>query len=157
VAFALSFAFAFRHFAPLLSLQLDRFEWWIRYAQKEQLEPYAERPKIDAKQLDKLEQIFAANPRFDDAFWQSSRRVANWRGPSMATAVMNRSHTWNGEEGSVFVPLLALLPRTSVLNTLKRSDKSATASERHWAAEFRARLNSPETKAAVAKFSRNMP
>jgi hypothetical protein len=58
-AFAVGFAFAFRHLAPMLTFQLEELNSLILYAQKEQLEPDSERPRIDARQLDKLEQIYA--------------------------------------------------------------------------------------------------
>jgi hypothetical protein len=153
--FALCFALAFRFLAPIiLTAQLDRIDWWIRSAQSEQLEPYTERSKIDSQQLDKLAEIFAATPRLGDAFWRASRRMAHWRGPSITLAIMKRSRNWSDEEGSVYVPLLALLPPKSVGNTLKRYEKSEVASERLWARKFLTELDAPETKETARNYAK---
>ena len=152
--FALGFAFAFRELAPYLTWQMDDLDSMVRLVQREQLEPFRDRPKIDARQLDKLQEIFDSTPRFGEAFWHASRRVANWRGLPMIDALMKRSRSWSDDEGSVFVPFVASLPQKSALAKLKHYQKSAVASERYWAGKYLAELEAADTKEAVRKYSR---
>jgi len=127
--------------------ELDDLEWTIGYAYRKQIEPPSDPIKKNADRLDRLEMAYAANPQLDDAFWSLSRRFAKERGPRIIWAVMERSRNWSDNEGLIFVPLLASLPRTETLRILNRYyEKSKVESDRLWAEEFVRDLNSADTK-----------
>ncbi|MDQ2867373.1 MAG: hypothetical protein M3R59_03020 [Verrucomicrobiota bacterium] len=94
-------------------------------------------------QLDHLQRVFATSPQFGEKFWQESKKVADWAGPRILDAVMLRSKQWRGEEGLVFVPLVALLPRGPVLALLHQYERSPVLSCRTWAKEFLIEIDSP--------------
>jgi hypothetical protein len=154
IVFAVCFVFAFYHppsvMYPLsyrvLVWELDDLKGIFERTHQEQIEPSSERPSNDAKRLDQLEKAFAANPQLDDAFRRSSRRVAAERGPGIIRAVMERSRNWSDNEGLIFVPLLASLPRNDSLRILNRYEKSKVESDRLWAGEFLTELDSADTK-----------
>ena len=110
----------------------------------------------DLKRLDALTRVFfetqARDDQFGESFWRASQRLANERGPAIINAVMTLSRKWKEEEGLVYVPLVALLPRDEALGVLHRYQHSKRESERVWAGEFIIEFGMSDTKAAVAKY-----
>jgi hypothetical protein len=106
-----------------------------------------------ADQLDHLQKVFASTPQFGEQFWRESKRVADQSGPQIIHAVMQRSKKWREEEGLVFVPLVALLPRKPALELLHRYERSSESAYRTWAHEFLIELDSPDVRESVRKFS----
>jgi len=125
---------------------LDDLEWTIGYAYRKQIEPPSDPIKKNADRLDRLEMAYAANPQLDDAFWSLSRRVAKERRSGIVWTVMQRSGNWRDDEGLIFLPLLASLPREKVLKNLHQYEKSQVESERIWAAKFLSKLDSGDAK-----------
>jgi hypothetical protein len=116
----------------------------------------------DQKRLDGLEQLFkrtqAKGQQFGDEFWRASKQLADETGPRMVHVVMQRASTWQGEEGLVFVPLVALLPRKPTLALLHEYEHSKRSSDRLWAKEFLTELlDMDDTKEAVRSFSGKKP
>ena len=103
--------------------------------------------------LDHLQKVFASTPQFGEQFWRESKRVADQSGPQIIHAVMQRSKKWHDEEGLVFVPLVALLPRKAALKLLHQYERSSDSASRTWAHEFLIELDAPDTKEMVRKFS----
>src|SRR5947207_892370 len=97
-------------------------------APAQQTQPNADRLKADAKLLEQLQKVFietqARNDQFGNTFWHASKRLADERGPEIVHAIMVRGRTWHGEEGLIFVPLVALLPRAPTLKLLKQYEHS---------------------------------
>ncbi|HEY5894941.1 MAG TPA: hypothetical protein VIT91_17110 [Chthoniobacterales bacterium] len=119
--------------------------------------PDPETFSTDSKRLDALMQVFsetqARGDQFGNAFWRASKRLAEERGTDIIHAVMERSQKWQGEEGLIFVPLVALLPREAALKILHQYQRSKRESESVWAEEFITELDMSDTKEAVRKYS----
>jgi hypothetical protein len=98
---------------------LPRFLWYS-----------GRRLKVDGKLLDELQKVFMSTPQFGDKFWRESKRLADERGPEIIHAIMVHGRTWQGEEGLIFVPLVALLPRAPTLKLLKQYEQSKRESKR---------------------------
>lgn len=117
----------------------------------------ADRLNADAKLLDELQKVFtetqARDDQFGDAFWRASKRLADERGPEIVHAIMVRGRTWEGEEGLIFVPLVALLPRAPTLKLLKQYEHSERESDRVWARELQIEFEADDTQAGVRKYS----
>jgi hypothetical protein len=111
------------------------------------------RAATGADQLDRLQKVFASTPQFGEQFWRESKRVADQSGPQIIHALMQRSKRWHEEEGLVFVPLVALLPRKPTLDLLHQYERSPDPASRTWAHEFLIELDAPDTKQMVRKFS----
>ena len=111
----------------------------------------------DFKRLDALVRVFtetqAHGDQFGETFWRASKRLADERGPAIIDAIMVLSRKWQGEEGLVYVPLVALLPRDKALEVLHRYQHSKRESDKLWAGETIAEFDMEDTKAAVAKYS----
>src|SRR5947208_15641703 len=88
-------------------------------------------PKLTAGQLrdyglerQYLEKTFFADQRkgdqFGEHFWRESKRVADRTGPDIIAAILPYAtkQKWSGEEGLIFVPLVATLPRRQTLAIL---------------------------------------
>jgi len=112
-----------------------------------------EQSRQDALKLNQLQKVFAAKPQFGEQFWAESKRVADRTGPGIVHAIMERSKQWRNEEGLVFVPLVALLPRKPTLELLQYYEGSSQKSHRVWAHEFLIELDSPDVKASVRKLN----
>ena len=120
----------------------------------QQPKPEPERLKADATQLDQLQKVFMSTPQFGEQFWHASKRVAGERGPAIIHAIMIRGRTWQREEGLVFVPLVALLPREPTLKLLKQYEHSKRESDRIWAREFQTEFEASDTQEAARKYSK---
>ena len=109
------------------------------------------RAACDQQELDRLQKVFGSTPQFGEQFWRESKRVADQCGPSIIHPLMKRAEKWQGEEGLIFVPVVALLPRLAALKVLREYDRK----QEHggWAKEFLTGLDMPDTKEMVGKFS----
>jgi hypothetical protein len=109
------------------------------------------RAACDAQELDRLQKVFASTPQFGEQFWRESKRIADQCGPSIIHSLMKHAEKWEGEQGLIFVPLVALLPRSAALKVLREYDRK----QEHggWAKEFLTELDMPDTKEMVGKFS----
>ena len=121
----------------------------------------APKPSSDAmrrytRELDRLERL-AYSIGFDERFWRESKRVADRSGPEIVHAVLPRSHSWEGEEGLIFVPLVALLPREPTLKLLRQYQRSPHELERIWAGEFITEFDMSDTKEGVRRFAQMRP
>lgn len=105
----------------------------------------------DSKRLAHLEQVFNHMPQFGVQFWRESKKVADEAGPRLIHAVMNRSGGWHGEEGLVFVPVIALLPRKPAARLLREYSHSSEKSKRIWAREYLEEIDAPDVKSTVEK------
>jgi hypothetical protein len=121
----------------------------------QQTNPDAARLKADAKELDHLQKFFTTTPQFGGRFWRESRRVADERGPVIIHAIMVRGRTWRGEEGLIFLPLVALLPRDATLKLLKQYERSKRETDRVWAREFQVEFEADDTQEGVRKYSKS--
>lgn len=95
----------------------------------------------------------ARDDQFGETFWRASKRLADERGTTIIDAVMVLSRKWKDEEGLVYVPLVALLPRSKAIEVLHRYQHSKRESDKVWAGEFITEFGMSDTKAAVAKYS----
>ncbi|MDQ6939365.1 MAG: hypothetical protein M3119_04325 [Verrucomicrobiota bacterium] len=114
------------------------------------------KPALDRyeKELDHLDRYCMKTDCFsDDLFWRESRRVARRTDPGIIHAIMLRSRRWRGEEGLVFVPLIAFLPRAAATKVLRDYEHSKRELDRIWVREFFIELNSDDVKEAVQKLS----
>ena len=68
-------------------------------------------------------------------------------------ALMVHSAKWKGEEGLIFVPLVALLPRKAALKVLHQYQHSKRQSERIFANECITEFEMEDTEAAVKEYS----
>jgi hypothetical protein len=121
------------------------------------LEADPKRLKTDNARLDELQTFLQSRPGFDAQFWRASRRAAEERGPEVIHAIMLRARTWRGEEGLVFVPLVALLPRDATRKILNEYGRSKRKSDRLYAREFQTELDSSDIKEAVREHARKTP
>jgi len=128
---------------------------WQPVASAQQTRPDVNRLKADANLLNQLQNVFMSTPQFGDKFWRESKRLADERGPEIIHAIMVRSRTWHGEEGLIFVPLLALLPRARALKLLKQYEHSKRESDRIWAREIQTEFEASDTQEMVRKYSRS--
>ena len=67
---------------------------------------------------------------------------------------MVRGRTWQGDEGLIFVPLVALLPRAPTLELLKEHEHSKRESDRIWAREMQTEFEASDVQEAVRKYSK---
>ena len=111
-----------------------------------------------AKELDHLEQSCMRTDCFSDQrYWRESLKVARRTDPGIVHAVMLRSRKWRDEEGLVYVPLLALLPRPAVTKILREWEHSKRELDRVWAHEFFVEFDSDDVKEAVRALSGSHP
>ena len=108
-----------------------------------------------AKELDHLQRYCLQTACFsDERFWRESARLARRTGPEIIHAVLLRGRGWREEEGLVFVPLMAFLPRAAATKLLRQYQRSPRASDRLYAHEFLIELDASDTKEMVTKLSR---
>ena len=107
------------------------------------------------QELDRLERMFAssADP-LGEPLWRESKRVADRTGPEIVTAVLQRARKWEGEEGLLFVPLVALLPRGLTVKLLRQYQRSPHELERVWAGEFITEFDMSDTTEGVRRYSK---
>jgi hypothetical protein len=105
-------------------------------------------------ELQHLEKTFYATEQFGDALWRESKRVADRSGPEIIPAILQYGRKWHGEEALIFVPLVALLPRSRTLAILHRMERSARSEERGFAQEFLTELDMPDTQSGVKRYSK---
>ena len=115
--------------------------------------PDSDRLKADSRRLNDLEKVFKSTTQFGEQFWHASKRLADQRGPAIIHAVMVRSQKWQGEEGLIFVPLVALLPRRPSLQILHQYQRSKLESDRIWSREFIIEFEMSDTMEMVARYS----
>ena len=113
--------------------------------------PSPERMRKLSAEVRLLENVFMLTPQFGDQFWRQSKRVADRSGPEIIHAVMHRSRRWRGEEGLIFVPVVALLPRKPALELLRQYKRSPAYET--WAHEFIIELDASDVKESVQHFS----
>lgn len=85
-------------------------------------------------------------------FWLVSGSIAEKHGVTLIPIVMERSKAWQGEEGLIYVPMLALLPRDEAIKTLKEYQEGKDEQLAMWAGEFLTEFDMSDTKEAVAKY-----
>jgi hypothetical protein len=124
-------------------------------ASAQQPKPNADQLKADATRLDQLQKVFESTPQFGDKFWRESKRLADQRGPEIIHAIMIRGRTWQGEEGLIFAPLVALLPRDPALKLLKHYEQSKRESDRIWAREMQTEFEASDMQEMVRKYSKS--
>jgi hypothetical protein len=115
--------------------------------------PTAEQLQHDFSELDRLHRLFVSTPQFGEKFWLESKHVADQIGPRVIYAIMEQSKKWRDEEGLVFVPVVALLPRKLTEEILRDYERSPAKPQRVWAHEFLIELNEPDVVASVRRFS----
>ena len=93
----------------------------------------------------------------DQRYWRESLKVARRTDPGIVHAVMLRSRKWGDEEGLIYVPLLALLPRPAVTKILREWEQSKRELDRIWAHEFLVEFDSDDVKEAVRVLSGSHP
>jgi hypothetical protein len=120
--------------------------------------PSAEQKQRFARELAQLEKVFFDDQRkddqFGDHFWRESKRVADRDGVDIIPAVAEYCKKWHGEEPLIFVPLVALLPRSQTLGILHELERSGPPSHRGFAHEFLIELDMSDTKEAVKRYSK---
>ena len=116
--------------------------------------PAAHLAKRYASQLDHIERYCRQTNCFsDERFWRESARVARQASPEIVHAIMLRSRKWRDEEGLLYVPLVAFLPRRPTMKILRHYQRSAWEMERIWAGEFITELDEPGTRKAIRALS----
>jgi hypothetical protein len=112
--------------------------------------------EADLKRLEALETVFvetqAVDQQFGDTFWLASKKLAEERGVEVLHAVMERSKNWEGEGGLVYVPLVALLPRESAVQLLKKYQEGADKAQKLWAGELLIEFEAEDIKETVSKY-----
>ena len=107
-----------------------------------------------ATTLDHLERFCSQTDCFsDEKFWRESARVARQTAPDIIHAIMLRSPKWRAEEGLLYVPLVAFLPRGDTMKLLRDYLRSTNEFERIWAREFITELDMPDTQKAIRALS----
>ena len=119
--------------------------------------PTAEQMAKFQRDLTQLEKIFFDDQRkddqFGDHFWRESKRLADRSGTDIIPAVAAYCRKWHGEEPLIFVPLVALLPRTRTLDILRDMERSGHTAARGFAHEFLIELDASDTKQGVQRYS----
>jgi hypothetical protein len=119
--------------------------------------PSADRIVQFKRELAQLEKTFFDDQRkgdqFGDHFWRESKQLANHRGTDIIPAVATYCRKWHGEEPLIFVPLVALLPRSRTLAILREIERSGEMADRGFAHEFLIELDMSDTKEAVRRYS----
>ncbi len=109
-----------------------------------------------ARDLNHLETTFFNDQRKDDQFghhfWHESKRVAASAGTDIIPAVVDYCKKWHGEEPLIFVPLVALLPRSQTLRILHEMEHSQRQAYSGFAHEFLIELDMPDTKESAKRF-----
>ena len=112
------------------------------------------------RELQYLEKTFFADQRkgdqFGDHFWRESKRVADRTGPNIIAAILPYAtkQKWTGEEGLIFAPLVALLPRSQTLVILRAYQRSPREPERILGREYLTELEAEDTSGGVRRYSK---
>jgi hypothetical protein len=137
----------------LTSLALTSAEAGIPRRTPEQLRDYT-------RELQYLEKTFFADQRkgdqFGEHFWRESKRVADRTGPDIIAAILPYAikQKWSGEEGLIFVPLVAVLPRRQTLAILHAYERSPRESEHILGREYLTELEAEDTQEGVRRYSK---
>ena len=94
------------------------------------------------------------NGSFTWDYWLVSGSIAEKHGLALIPIVMERSKTWKGEEGLIYVPMLALLPRDESTKALKIYQEGKDERLAMWAGEFLTEFDMSDTKEAVEKYKK---
>lgn len=120
--------------------------------------PSVEQEQRFLRELAQIEKTFFAdqskNDQFGDHFWRESKRVADRSGPDIIPVVAKYCRKWHGEEPLIFVPPLALLPRSRTVTILHEMERSGQRVDRGFAHEFLIELDMSDTKEAVQHYSK---
>lgn len=110
----------------------------------------------DLKRITTLKEVFfatqAKGEQFGDEYWRASKRLAEERGPIIIHAVLEDSKSWKGEEGLIYLPLVALLPREEAVKLLKQYQNGSDQQLKLWAGEFLIEFDASDVKEAVGKY-----
>jgi hypothetical protein len=112
------------------------------------------------RELQYLEKTFFADQRkgdqFGEHFWRESKRVADHTGPNIIAAILPYAtkRKWSGEEGVIFVPLVAMLPRQQTLAILRAYERSPREPEHILGREYLTELEAEDTEEGVLRYSK---
>ena len=108
------------------------------------------------RELEQLQKSFFATEQFGDQFWRESKRVADRTGPNIIPALLDYTlkKKWTGEEGLIFVPLIALLPRRQTVAILRAYQKSSRQAEHIFGREYLIELEADDVQDGVRRFSK---
>lgn len=113
----------------------------------------AETPEEGVVRIDEGWKAASNKEAFGEKYWLLSKEIAQKHGVAVIKAVMQRSPLWQGEEGMIYAPLIALLPREEAIKELKAYKSSPNEKERIWAEEFLTEFEMPDTEEAVKKYN----
>lgn len=83
-------------------------------------------------------------------FWQFSGELGKKHGTKLIAPIMERSKKWKGEEGLIYVPVLALLPRQETLKVFEEYKKDEKF--KLWIHEFLVEFDASDVKEGVSKY-----
>ena len=109
-----------------------------------------------ARELEQLQKVFFATDQFGERFWRESKRVADRTGPNIIPALFayGMKQKWAGEEGLIFVPLIALLPRRETVAILRAYQKAPRRAEQIFGREYLIELEAEDVQEGVRRFSK---
>ena len=127
----------------------------------------AEIPRLTSQQLQDymrelqhLEKTFFADQakgdQFGEHFWRESKRVGDRTGPKVIAAILPYAtkRRWTGEEGLIFVPLVATLPRRQTLAVLHAYERSHVEPEHILGREYLTELEAEDTQEGVRRYGK---
>jgi hypothetical protein len=100
----------------------------------------------------RIEKKWMEDGDFTQEFWILSDEVAQKHGIAVIDRVMERSKKWQGMEGLIYVPMLALLPRKEAVAKLKEYESGTDESNKLWAGEFLIEFEISDTITMVKKY-----
>ena len=92
------------------------------------------------------------NGSFTWEFWKFSGAIGKEHGTNLIAPIMERSKKWKGEEGLIYVPLLALLPREETIKIFRDYENGSDEESKLWVHEFLGEFEMSDTKATVNKY-----
>ncbi len=90
---------------------------------------------------------------FTKEFWKFSSVLGRKHGTAVIAPIMERSKKWKDEEGLIYVPVLALLPRDETVKILEGYKKGNEEKQKVWVKEFLTEFEMKDTKEAVKQFN----
>lgn len=87
-------------------------------------------------------------------YWLLSGSIAEKHGLALIPLVMERSKEWNGEEGLIYLPMLALLPRDKTVKVLKKYQEGGNEHFALWSGEFLTEFEMSDTIHCVEKYQK---
>jgi hypothetical protein len=112
------------------------------------------------RDLQYLEKTFFADQRkgdqFGEHFWRESKHVGERTGPNVIAAILPYAtkRNWTGEEGLIFVPLVAMLPRQQTLVILRAYERSRFEPEHILGREYLTELEAEDTQEGVRRYAK---